>query len=198
LSIPEAARLALVLFGWISGLALISGSATALAADRESTSRFGFSISGQLPTVAGAFAPVLTPQFGGTLAVDIPMPGFKGRTRLLALAGMQNYGIANSSLLTLSTYELGAGVAFHSDPYLWVIEPTLKLGAGATFGSLQIDGVRSETQNLATYPMSWVSPGIAGHIWEGLSLGLEMPVRVIFQRNLVITLSPALTLGYEL
>lgn len=179
-------------------LAACLATPVASADEAESPSQLGIRLSGQMPTVAGAFAPVLTPEYGGTLTLDIPMPGLKGQTRLLALGGIQNYGVRNASNLSLSTYELGLGARFGSSPYVWRIEPTLTMGLGATFGSLQITDERSEPLNQATYPTAWISPGISVPVWRGLSLGLEMPVRVIYQLNSVITLSPALTLGYDL
>ena len=171
---------------------------SASALDRDPSSSLGISVSGQMPSVAGAFAPVLNPQLGGALGVDIAAPLLEGRSRLFVSAGLQNYAVEDSSLLSLSTFEFLAGLSFRSEPYVWLLEPTLNVGLGATLGTLQIDGVTSETQNSAAYFTTLVSPGSSSRLFGGLSLGIEMPVRVIFSQYRVTTLSPALTLRYEL
>ena len=169
------------------------------ALDRASAdSNFGISLTGQLPTVAGPFAPVLSPQLGGSLGVDMNAPGFEGSGRLFLMAGIQNYGIQNTPLLSLSTFEAFAGLGLRSEPYFWAVQPTLNIGIGATIGTLQVDGTTAETANSAAYFSTLVSPGVSARLFAGLSAGVELPVRWVFSQNRITTLSPALTLRYEL
>lgn len=186
-----------ILFFAAAILAFIESS-SAFALDRNSSSPFGISVAGQLPAVTGPFAPVLTPQLGGSVRFDIAAPLLKGKSRLFGSAGLQNYSVNDSDQLALNTFEFLAGIGFQSEPYIWVIAPTLNLGLGATVGTLQIDSTTSEIQNSAAYFTTLVSPGLSAQLFAGFSVGIEMPVRWILSQNRITTLSPALNLRYEL
>ncbi len=181
-------------------LALLSvlQSAPIFAQEIATESRLGISVAGQLPTVAGAFAPILLPQTGFFASFDIPAPLIDGPSRLFISGGLQSFTVAETPLLSLSTYEILAGIGLRSKPYFWILFPTLNIGLGATVGNLQIEGTTGEIPNMMTYFTTLVSPGVSARLFAGFSMGIEMPVRVLFSRAAVTTLSPALSLRYDL
>jgi len=171
---------------------------TVLASEPPAASPVGFYLTGQLPTLAGPFSPVLSPEVGGTVGVDLILPGLDGRSRLFISGGLQNYSVTETETLRFRTYEALFGLSFRSAPYFWTLTPTFQMGMGATFGSLQITTTGSETQNRAAYFTTLVSPGLSATLFSGLSVGAALPVRMIFSQNRITTLSPTLTLRYEL
>ena len=187
------------LLTFVGAFASLGSSSAALALDRASSSEsFGLSLSGHYPTLVGNFTPVLNSQMGGSIAADIGADWLSENSRLFLMVGMQNYGVQDEALLSLSTFDTFAGLRLSSSPYFWVAEPTLAVGVGATFGTLQIDGTTSETQNGSTWFSALLSPGIAFKIGAGFSAGVELPVRFTFSTERLTTISPAITLRYAL
>jgi hypothetical protein len=169
------------------------------ALDRAASEEgFGISISGYSTSISGDYSQTLAGQVGASLSLDTHASWLNPHARLFASVGMQNYDVLRDTRLTLSTFDGFAGIRLGSEPFFWVLEPTLGLGVGATAGTLQISGSTSESPNSALWLSTLVSPGVSLRIGAGLSAGLELPIRIVFSTDRLTTWSSALTLRYAL
>ena len=179
-------------------LAMAPSSSQALDRASPGDAGIGISLSAYTPSITGSFSQALSGQIGGSVALDTSASWLSPRARLFASFGMQTYDVLKDSYLTLNTFDGFVGVHLSSEPFLWVIEPTLGLGVGGTSGTLQIAGTSSETQNSSLWFSTLVNPGVSFRIGAGFSAGVELPIRFVFATDRLTTWSPALTLRYAL